>query len=156
MSDQAPSLTDTIRAAMKAAMKAKDKERLGTIRLIQAEFKRIEVDERTEVDDARALAVLDKMVKQRRESASQYRDAGREELAGQEEREIAVLQDFMPAQLGEDEITELVDEAIARAASDGATGMQAMGAVMGQLKPQLQGRADMAAVSRIVKSRLAG
>jgi uncharacterized protein YqeY len=138
---------------MKAAMKAKDKERLAAIRLIQAEFKRIEVDERIEIDDARALAVLDKMVKQRRDSAQQYQDAGRDELAKKENDEITVIQEFMPAQLGEDELIEMVDAAIAAA---GATGMQAMGAVMGQLKPQLQGRADMGAVSQMVKSRLAG
>ena len=138
---------------MKAAMKARDKERLAAIRLIQAEFKRIEVDERIEIDDARALAVLDKMVKQRRDSAQQYQDAGRDELAKKENDEIAVIQEFMPAQLGEDELIEMVDAAIAAA---GATGMQAMGAVMGQLKPQLQGRADMGAVSQMVKSRLAG
>ena len=149
MSDQ--SLTDTIRAAMKAAMKDKEKERLGTIRLIQAEFKRIEVDERIEVDDARALAVLDKMVKQRRDSAQQYSDAGRSELAEKENAEIAVLQEFMPQQLSEDEIIALIDEAIS---ASGASGMQAMGPVMGQLKPQLAGRADMGAVSGLVKTRL--
>ncbi len=151
MSDQL--LTATIKAAMKAAMKAKDKERLGTIRLIQAEFKRIEVDERIEIDDARALAVLDKMVKQRRDSAQQYTDAGRTELADVENAEIAVLQEFMPAQLTEDEITALIDEAIA---ASGATGMQAMGAVMGQLKPKLAGKADMGKVSGLVKGQLAG
>ena len=151
MSD--PSLKETIRAAMKAAMKAKEKARLGTIRLMQAEFKRIEVDERIEIDDARVLAVLDKMVKQRRDSAEQFRNADRPELADQELFEITVIQEFLPAQLGEDELTALVDAAIA--ASD-ASGMQAMGAVMGQLKPQLQGRADMGAVSQMVKSRLLG
>ena len=129
---------------MKAAMKARDKDRLCTIRLILAEFKRIEVDERIEIDDARALAVLDKMVKQRRDSAEQYTDAGRDELAAQENAEISVIQEFLPAQLSEDELVAMVDAAIA--ASD-ATGMQAMGAVMGQLKPQLQGRADIGAVS---------
>ena len=149
MSDQ--SLTETIRAAMKAAMKARDKQRLGTIRLIQAEFKRIEVDERIEVDDARALAVLDKMVKQRRDSAQQFTDAGRTELADVENAEIAVLQEFLPAQLTEDEIIAMIDEAIA---ASGATGMQAMGPVMGQLKPKLAGRADMGKVSGLVKSRL--
>jgi uncharacterized protein YqeY len=149
MSDQ--SLTATIKAAMKSAMKARDKERLATIRLIQAEFKRIEVDERIELDDARALAVLDKMVKQRRDSAQQYADAGRDELAAQENAEIAVLQEFMPSQLSEAELVELIDEAIANA---GADGMQAMGAVMGQLKPKLAGRADMGAVSMLVKERL--
>jgi len=138
---------------MKAAMKARDKERLSTIRLIMAEFKRIEVDERIEVDDARALAVLDKMVKQRRDSAGQYSDAGREELAAKENAEIVVIQEFLPAQLSEDELLAMVDAAIA--ASD-ATGMAAMGAVMGQLKPQLQGKADIGAVSQMVKQRLAG
>ena len=151
MSEQ--SLPESIKAAMKAAMKARDKERLGTIRLIQAEFKRIEVDERIELDDARALAVLDKMVKQRRDSAQQYLDAGRTELAEKEQAEIAVLQEFLPAQLTEDEILAMIDEAIA---ASGASGMQAMGPVMGQLKPKLQGRADMGAVSQLVKSRLAG
>jgi uncharacterized protein YqeY len=151
MSDQ--SLTETIRAEMKTAMKARDKERLATIRLIQAEFKRIEVDERIEIDDARALAVLDKMVKQRRDSAQQFTDAGRDELATRENAEIAVLQEFLPAQLSEEELIELVDAAIA---ASGASGMQAMGPVMGQLKPQLQGRADMGAVSKLVKERLAG
>ena len=136
---------------MKAAMKARDKERLGTIRLIQAEFKRIEVDERIEVDDARALAVLDKMVKQRRDSAQQFTDAGRTELADVENAEIAVLQEFLPAQLTEDEIIAMIDEAIA---ASGATGMQAMGPVMGQLKPKLAGKADMGKVSGLVKSRL--
>ena len=136
---------------MKAAMKARDKQRLGTIRLIQAEFKRIEVDERIEVDDARALAVLDKMVKQRRDSAQQFTDAGRTELADVENAEIAVLQEFLPAQLTEDEIIAMIDEAIA---ASGATGMQAMGPVMGQLKPKLAGKADMGKVSGLVKSRL--
>jgi uncharacterized protein YqeY len=149
MSDQ--SLKDTIKAAMKAAMKAREKARLGTIRLMQAEFKRIEVDERIELDDARVIAVLDKMLKQRRDSAEQFQNAGRQELADQELLEIGIIQEFLPAQLSEDEINELVDAAIA--ATD-ASGMQAMGAVMGQLKPQLQGKADMGAVSQRVKSRL--
>jgi len=151
MSD--PTLRDTIKAAMKAAMKAREKERLGTIRLIQAEFKRIEVDERIEIDDARALAVLDKMIKQRRDSAKQYEDAGREELAAQENFEIEVIQEFLPAQLSEAELIAMVDAAIA---ASGASGMQAMGPVMGQLKPQLQGRADVGAVSKMVKERLTG
>lgn len=146
-------LVGQIKDAMKAAMKARDKERLGTIRLIQSEFKRIEVDERIEIDDARALAVLDKMVKQRRDSAQQYLDAGRSELAEQENREIAVIQDFLPQPLSDDEITAIVDAAIA---STGASGMQHMGAVMAEVKPQAQGRADMGAVSRIVKARLTG
>ena len=145
------SLTATIKAAMKAAMKARDKTRLTAIRLIQAEFKRIEVDERIEIDDARALSVLDKMLKQRRDSAQQYRDAGRAELEEQENFEISVIQEFLPAQLGDDEINDLIDAAIA---ATGASGMQGMGPVMGQLKPQLQGRADMGKVSQLVKARL--
>ncbi len=137
---------------MKAAMKAKDKDRLSTIRLILAEFKRIEVDERIEVDDARALVVLDKMVKQRRDSAEQFANAGRQELADKENAEIEVVQQFLPVQLTEAELDTMIDAAIA--ASD-AEGMAAMGAVMGQLKPQLQGRADVGAVSKLVKQRLA-
>ena len=144
-------LTATIKAEMKAAMKARDKERLSAIRLVMAEFKRIEVDERIEVDDARALAVIDKMVKQRRDSAQQYTDAGREELAAVENAEIIVLLEFLPSQLSEEELIAMVDAAIA---ASGATGMQAMGPVMGQLKPQLAGRADVGAVSKLVKERL--
>lgn len=146
-------LVSQIKDAMKVAMKARDKERLGTIRLIQSEFKRIEVDERIEIDDARALAVLDKMVKQRRDSAHQYQDAGRSELADQENREIAVIQEFLPQPLSDAEVAAIVDAAIA---ATGASGMQGMGAVMAEVRPQVQGRADMGAVSGIVKARLAG
>jgi len=151
MSDD--SLTSAIKAAVKAAMKARDKERLATLRLVQAEFKRIEVDERIAIDDIRALAILDKMVKQRRDSAQQYADAGRDELAAQENAEIAVIQEFLPAQLGADELAALIDAAIA---GTDAEGMAAMGAVMGVLKPQLAGRADMGEVSKLVKAKLAG
>jgi len=140
-----------IKADMKEAMKSRDKERLATIRLMQAEFKRVEVDERIELEEARVLAILDKMVKQRRDSQQQFLDAGREELAAQEASEIEVIQGYLPEQLGDDELDSLIDAAIA--AADGE-GMQAMGAVMGQLKPQLQGRADMGAVSQKVKARL--
>lgn len=146
------SLTLSIKAATKAAMKAKAKDRLATLRLIQAEFKRIEVDERIEVDNARALSVMDKMVKQRRDSAQQYSDAGRTDLADRENAEIAIIQEFLPTQLSEGELSDLVDEAIA---SVDATGMAAMGPVMGQLKPRLAGRADMGSVSQIVKAKLA-
>jgi hypothetical protein len=145
------SIKATINDAMKDAMRAREKQRLGTIRLIQAEFKRIEVDERIEIDDTRALAVLDKMVKQRRDSIKQYEDAGRQELADVELAEIDVIQEFLPKQLSEDEIAELVDKAIA---DTGAKGMQDMGKLMGVLKPQLQGRADMGKVSGLVKSKL--
>jgi uncharacterized protein len=146
-------LVATVKAEMKAAMRAKDKARLGTIRLIQSEFKRVEVDERIEIDDDRALSILDKMLKQRRDSANQYRDAGREELAAVEDAEIVVIQSFLPEQLSADDITALIDEALA---SIEATGMAAMGPLMGQLKPKLQGRADMGEVSKLIKAKLTG
>ena len=140
-----------IKDEMKVAMKAKDKPRLGTIRLIQAEIKRIEVDERIDIDDARLLAVLDKMTKQRRDSFKQYEDAGRPELAEQEAFEITVIQDFLPTQLTEEELTGLIGAAIT---SSGAESMKDMGKVMALLKPQLQGRADMGDVSKKIKSQL--
>lgn len=136
---------------MKDAMRAKDKVRLSAIRLIQAEFKRIEVDERIEIDDARALAVLDKMVKQRRDSISQYEAAGRQELADVEIAEIAVIQDFLPAALSDEEISAMIQAAIEQT---GATSMADMGKVMGIIKPQIQGRADAGAVSGLVKASL--
>lgn len=144
-------LVAAIKAEMKAAMKAKAKERLATIRLMQAEFKRVEVDERIEVDDERALAILDKMVKQRRDSAKQYQDAGRDELAAVELAEIEVIQEFLPEQLGSEEISAMIDQALA---GIDATGMAAMGPLMAVLKPQLQGRADMGEVSKLVKAKL--
>lgn len=145
------SLVEQVKAAMKAAMKAREKQTLSTIRLIQADFKRIEVDERIEIDDARAIAIMDKMVKQRRDSAKQYRDADRPELAEQEDAEILVIQTFLPEQLSADDIDALIDEALAGIE---ATGMAAMGQLMGKLKPQLQGRADMGEVSQRVKAKL--
>ncbi|TNC92524.1 GatB/YqeY domain-containing protein [Thalassolituus sp.] len=145
------SLTATIKEAVKAAMRAKEKERLGTLRLITAEFKKVEVDERIEIDDARALVILDKMCKQRRDSITQYMDAGREELAAKEQAEIDVISEFLPAALSEEELARLVADAIAQS---GAAGMQDMGKVMGILKPQVQGRADMAQISQLVKSQL--
>ena len=145
------SLVEQVKAAMKAAMKALEKQTLSTIRLIQAEFKRIEVDERIEIDDARAIAIMDKMVKQRRDSAKQYRDADRPELADQEDAEILVIQTFLPEQLSAADIDALIDEALAGIE---ATGMAAMGQLMGKLKPQLQGRADMGEVSQRVKAKL--
>ncbi|MDA8679358.1 GatB/YqeY domain-containing protein [Luminiphilus sp.] len=145
------SLVEQVKAAMKAAMKARDKQTLSTIRLIQADFKRIEVDERIEIDDARAIAIMDKMVKQRRDSAKQYRDADRPELADQEDAEIIVIQTFLPEQLSAADIDALIDEALAGIE---ATGMAAMGQLMGKLKPQLQGRADMGDVSQRVKAKL--
>ena len=145
------SLKDDIKEAMKAAMRAKEKERLGTIRMIQAEIKRIEVDERIDVDDQRILAILDKMCKQRRDSISQFEEAGRDELAAIERAEMAVIQEFLPAALSEAEINELIEQAVA---SSGAESPRDMGKVMGILKPQLQGRADMGSVSQLIKARL--
>lgn len=150
MSDN-PSLVAQVKAAMKTAMKAREKQTLNTIRLIQAEFKRIEVDERIEIDDARALTIMDKMVKQRRDSASQFRDADRPELAEQEDAEIAIIQTFLPAQLSSEDIDALIDEALGSIEEEG---MAAMGPLMGKLKPQLQGRADMGEVSQRVKAKL--
>ena len=146
-----PSLVAQVKAAMKTAMKAREKQTLNTIRLIQAEFKRIEVDERIEIDDARALTIMDKMVKQRRDSASQFRDADRPELAEQEDAEIAIIQTFLPAQLSSEDIDALIDDALAGIEAEG---MAAMGPLMGKLKPQLQGRADMGQVSQRVKAKL--
>ncbi len=147
----ADSLKEQITADMKEAMRAKDKDTLGTIRLIQAAIKQREVDERIELDDSQVLAVLDKMVKQRRDSINQYREAGREELAAREEAEISIIQKYLPAALSEAEIDTLIEEAIG---NTGAQSMQDMGKVMGQLKPKLQGRADMGAVSARIKARL--
>lgn len=146
------SIKTDINNAMKEAMRAKDKERLGAIRLIQAEIKRIEVDERIEVDDARLLAILDKMLKQRRDSVSQYEAANRQDLADVEIAEIAVIQAFLPAQLTPEEIDNLITQAIS---DSGAASMQDMGKIMAVLKPQIQGRADVAEVSKAVKARLA-
>ncbi len=140
-----------IKTEMKAAMRAKDKPRLGTIRLIQAEIKRLEVDERIELDDTRVLAILDKMSKQRRDSLSQFNDAGRDDLAAQEQTELDVIAEFLPAALTDEELQQLIDQAVT---ASGAQAMSDMGKVMGILKPQVQGRADMGAVSQQIKARL--
>ena len=140
-----------INEAMKAAMRAKEKERLGTIRLILAEIKKVEVDERIDPDDVRVTSILDKMVKQRRDSIKQFTDAGRDELAAKEQTEIEVIQEFLPQPLSKEEIASLIEEAIA---STGAASMQDMGKVMGLLKPQMAGKADMGKVSGLIKQRL--
>lgn len=145
------SLKSQITDEMKVAMRAKDKVRLGAIRLMLAEIKRIEVDERIELDDDRVLAVLDKMVKQRKDSIAQYQAAERPELAEKEQQETEVIKTFLPQPLSDEEIDAIIDAAIA--ATD-ASGMQAMGQVMATIKPQLQGRADMGAVSGKVKAKL--
>ena len=141
---------DQLTDAMKDAMRNRDKARLGTIRLALAELKRIEVDEKS-LDDQRALAVLDKMVKQRRDAIEQFQSAGRTDLADQEQLELEVLSEFLPTPLSDADIAELVDLAIS---SSGATSMADMGKVMAVIKPQAQGRADMSAISQIIKSRL--
>jgi uncharacterized protein YqeY len=137
--------------AMKEAMRAKDSERLGTVRMALSALKQVEVDERIELDDARVLAILDKQVKQRIDAAKQYRDANREDLAAKEDAEVVVLREFLPQPLTDDEIAALIEEAISQT---GASSMQDMGKVMGILKPKLQGRADMGAVSGKIKARL--
>ena len=145
------SLSDKLKDAMKDAMRAKDKERLGTIRMALAAIKQIEVDERITLDDDGILKVLTKMVKQRKDAITQYNDAGRPELAEAEAAEIRVIEDFLPQALTEQEINDLISQAITELS---ASGMQDMGKVMGKLKPQMQGRADMAVVSGIIKARL--
>jgi len=137
---------------MKAAMKAADKPRLGVIRLMLAAIKQREVDERIELDDTQTLAVLDKMVKQRRDSIEQYTKANRQDLAEQERFELGVCQEYLPEALAEEELVAMVEAAIA---ATGAISMKDMGKVMGRVKPKAQGRADMGAVSRLVKERLA-
>jgi len=138
---------------VKTAMRAKDKSRLSVLRMALAAVKQREVDERISLDDAQILAVLDKMIKQRRDSLSQYQSAGRQDLADQESYEIEVLTTYLPAALDEAELATIINEAIA---ATGATSMQDMGKVMAIVKPKVQGRADMGAVSQQVKSALAG
>ena len=140
-----------VTAEVKVAMKARDKPRLGALRLIMADFKKIEVDERIELDDKRVLVILDKMVKQRKDSLKQFEDAGREDLANQEALEIAVIAEFLPEQLSDNEVSGLVKAAIAET---GAGSMQDMGKVMAIVKPQIQGKADMGVVSGLVKAEL--
>lgn len=151
MPTMSSAIQQAINEAVKDAMRAKAKERLTTLRLITSEFKRIEVDERIELDDARVLAVLDKMVKQRRESARQYSENGRPELAEREQFEIGVIQEYLPQQMTEAELRTLVQET---AAALGVTGMADMGKLMGAVKPKVQGRADMGLVSQLVKAQL--
>ena len=145
------SLSEQLKQATKDAMKAKDKPRLGTIRMASAAIKQIEIDERITLDDDGILKVLVKMVKQRKDSIAQFEDAGRQELADKEAAEIKVIEEFLPQPLTEQEIADLIDKAVTEL---NASGMQDMGKVMGKLKPQMQGKADMAVVSGIIKARL--
>ncbi|MBT3566065.1 MAG: GatB/YqeY domain-containing protein [Porticoccus sp.] len=136
---------------MKNAMRAKNKLKLGAIRLILSGIKQIEVDERIELDDVRILVVLDKMVKQRRDSVTQYVDANRQELADIELAEIVIIQEFLPEALSDSEVATMVSDAIAES---GAQSMKDMGAIMAIIKPKIQGRADVGAVSKIIKAKL--
>ena len=140
-----------ISEATKTAMKARDKDRVAALRMINAEIKRIEVDERKELDDDDVLEVLTRMLKQRRDSLSQFEEAGREDLAATERFEIGIVESFMPAAMSEADIEALVAKVVA---DTGASGMQDMGKVMGAVKAAITGRADMAVVSAKVKARL--
>lgn len=144
-------LKTAVLESIKDAMRARQKERLGVLRMISAEFKRIEVDERTELDDERVLAVMDKMLKQRKDSAEQYDKAERPELAEQERFEMTVIKEFLPEPLSEDELRALV---ASTAADTNANSMADMGKLMAALKPKVQGRADMGRVSQMVKAQL--
>ena len=146
-------LKDRIQTATRTAMKARDKRLVAALRLVNAELKRVEVDERKALADADVITVLTRMVKQRNDSQSQYEAAGRTDLAEQEAFEIDVVRSFMPTPLSEAEVDALIDAAVA---ATGAAGMRDMGKVMGQLKGEVAGRADMGAVSAKVKSKLSG
>lgn len=141
----------TILDDIKSAMKAGDKPRLATLRLISAAIKQREVDERTELDEENVIALLDKLLKQRRESIAQFAKAGREDLVAQEEQEAMLIQTYLPAPLTDAQITSIIESAVS---ASGATSVKDMGKVMGLVKPQLQGRADMASVSKTIKARL--
>ena len=146
-------LKNRINEEVKNAMRARDKTRLGTLRLISAAIKQREVDERIELNDDQVIEILTKMIKQRNDSISQYGAAGRDDLRAVEEAELAIINEFMPEQLSDEQIDALIDEAIAATA---ASSMKDMGKAMGSLKPKLAGRADMGAVSAKIKARLAG
>ena len=145
------SLKARIQEDVKNAMRAQQREQLAVLRLVTAAIKQKEVDERVELDDTQVLAVLDKMVKQRRESLEQYRKAGRDDLAGQEKFELDLIQTYLPEQLGEAELAELISKTISEL---GASSVRDMGPVMNALRGQVQGRADMKAVSQAVKNQL--
>ncbi|MGD8828674.1 MAG: GatB/YqeY domain-containing protein [Gammaproteobacteria bacterium] len=147
------SLRERLLEDTKTAMRAQDKARLGVLRLISAAMKQREVDERITLDDPQVLAVLEKMVKQRRESIAQYEQGGRQDLADKEQAEIAILQDYLPEPLSEAELDALIDTVIA---DTGAESIRDMGKVMGAIKSRAQGRADMGLVGARVKARLGG
>jgi uncharacterized protein len=147
------SLRERITEDMKSSMRAGAKERLATIRLIQAAIKQREVDERITLDDAQVLSVLEKMVKQRKEAITQFEAGGRSDLVAKESAEIGILQGYLPAQMSADELDALIAEAIS---SSGATSVKDMGKVMAAVKAKAQGRADMGAVSARIKQKLSG
>ena len=149
MTDSA--LKTRINDDVKTAMRSKDKERLGTLRLLTAAIKQIEVDERIELNDDQIIAVIEKMLKQRKDSIEQFEKAGRNELAEIEIKEVAILKEFMPEQLSDADVDALIDEAIT---ATGASEMKEMGKVMGMLKAKLAGKADMGAVSGKIKAKL--
>ena len=146
-----PSIKEVINESMKSAMKARDKDRLKTIRLALSEIKRVEVDTRKEQTDAQIITILDKMVKQRRESIKQFELGGRHELAAQEELEIEVLNKFLPQALSDEEISSIINSAISESKAES---IQDMGKVMGVIKPQVIGRADMSVISKKIRSLL--
>jgi uncharacterized protein YqeY len=148
-----PSLKEQLSSAVKDAMRNKDKTRLTTLRMAQSAVRQIEIDERRDLSDDDVLKVLDKMLKQRRDAASQYDDAGRGELADKERAEMVIIEEFMPAALSEDDLDALIRMAVS---STDAKGMQDMGKVMGELKPQVLGRVDMGHLSKKVRAALAG
>lgn len=144
-------LKQRITEAMKAAMRARDKARLGTVRLALAEIKKVEIDERIDLDDSRITSILDKMVKQRRDSIKQFETAGRTDLVAQEQQEINVIKEFLPEALSEEELDTIIKAALEKS---GASSMQDMGNLMGLVKPQVVGRADIGAVSQKIKAAL--
>lgn len=144
-------LKETIKQDMQTAMRAKDQARLSSIRMLQAAIQRREVDDRIELDDSQCMAVAEKLIKQSRDAADQFEKAGRQELVDKEKQDIAVWQAYLPEQLSEQEVESLIKEVISET---GAASMKDMGKVMGQLKPKLQGRADMSVVSGKIKAAL--
>ncbi len=146
-------LRERVGEDVKSAMKAREADRLGTLRLLTAAMKQREVDERITLDDAGVISVIEKMLKQRRDSVSQYEKAGRQDLADREKREMAILGAYLPTQLGEDELAAIVAEAVA---ASGAKSPADMGKVMAIVKPKVAGRADMGSLSALVKAKLAG
>jgi uncharacterized protein YqeY len=148
------SLKDKINNATKDAMRARDSARLSTLRLLQAAIKQREVDERIELGDDDIISIIDKQIKQRRESIQAYEQAGRTETAAAEQAEIDVLSEFMPEQASSEEITTLIEEVLAQLSADGISGGAAMGKAMGMIKPKLAGRADMSMVSKVLREKL--